>query len=55
MEGLGRVVMAAHPRVGGENLTAATPPPLNNGSSPRRRGKRDLLQGQVELVRLIPA
>ena len=45
----------AHPRVGGENAAAWTDEVSAAGSSPRGRGKLDLLRDIPEDVRLIPA
>ena len=47
--------MTAHPRVGGENTAELTPLEIEDGSSPRRRGKQsDRRDGPGE-YRLIPA
>ena len=46
---------AAHPRVGGENMTAQSPPSWKPGSSPRGRGKRPRDQPDNRTGGLIPA
>ena len=46
---------AAHPRVGGENLTCASADWAAAGSSPRGRGKRSRTSGRWSRGRLIPA
>ena len=45
----------AHPRVGGENVPRDPGDPLNNGSSPRGRGKRMVTLPRLPAFRLIPA
>ena len=50
-----RSTTRAHPRAGGENVTAAKPQKGGAGSSPRRRGKRDVRARKMPAVRLIPA
>ena len=47
--------MTAHPRVGGENTAELTPLEIEDGSSPRRRGKRTPLVDEQGKPRLIPA
>ncbi len=44
-----------HPRACGANETETTRPNRPPGSSPRVRGKLGVLQGSVQLVRIIPA
>ena len=46
---------AAHPRVGGENMLIGRLDGLHEGSSPRGRGKRDMLWQQAGRTGLIPA
>ena len=48
-------VRAAHPRVGGENVSAVARGVRPGGSSPRGRGKPKLLSHSSDLERLIPA
>ena len=45
----------AHPRVGGENGAKRCVTPFINGSSPRGRGKRNMLKLLLRTLRLIPA
>ena len=47
--------LAAHPRVGGENLYVDVVPSMKGGSSPRRRGKRARALQTVLPQGLIPA
>ena len=49
------VVYAAHPRVGGENLTPGVNTPGGDGSSPRGRGKQSGVTAVVDNTGLIPA
>ena len=46
---------AAHPRVSGENFDLYTDEYVDQGSSPRERGKRPATVWAVGLSRLIPA
>ena len=45
----------AHPRVGGENALDVDPTDVDDGSSPRRRGKRFPFTLDDGTRRLIPA
>ena len=47
--------MTAHPRVGGENTAELTPLEIEDGSSPRRRGKPVELLSRMDWQGLIPA
>ena len=47
--------LAAHPRVGGENATDVAIPALQDGSSPRGRGKRAIQGEALHIIGLIPA
>ena len=47
--------MQAHPRVCGENRPQCLPSPHDSGSSPRVRGKRDVIKEAVRTAGLIPA
>ena len=50
-----RYTPRAHPRVGGENITILSPAWPSTGSSPRGRGKQNLLEQGPRHDRLIPA
>ena len=51
----GPLVLSAHPRVCGENTKLARTMCAHHGSSPRVRGKLDLIQNRVMVAGLIPA